>query len=244
MTDVMEANREVPTQDESHALYAIQNYVPKPIDTSGIELSAEVAALGELMAEHCHDVWAVERIKKGWTWGPTLDDSKLQHPNLVPFKALSPSEQSFDFQTASEVIKVVLSLHYTIVRDRQTAHTSARVFVESSWSVVYGAVGETYVPRPLNTANIVLPTELSRLQDLLAENTHEVWSKGRFEAGWVYGPQRNNPLKTHPCLVPYWLLVDDEKAYDIELAREMLKILLACGYKILAPTNPRSSVRD
>ena len=34
-------------------------YDPKPIDTTGIALDAEVLQLTELLAKHAHDIWAL-----------------------------------------------------------------------------------------------------------------------------------------------------------------------------------------
>ena len=43
-------------------------YKPEPINTDSIELSAELLALTEIIAENVHDVWAAGRIRDGWTY--------------------------------------------------------------------------------------------------------------------------------------------------------------------------------
>jgi hypothetical protein len=73
-------------------------------------------ALGEALAENCHDIWAIERIKQGWTWGPMRDDTLKTHPNLVPYKQLLRDEQRFDLRTSMETIKTILAMKYMIVR--------------------------------------------------------------------------------------------------------------------------------
>jgi len=45
------------------------SYQPKPIETSGITLSADLVELTEHLAEKAHDLWAAQRMKGGWTWG-------------------------------------------------------------------------------------------------------------------------------------------------------------------------------
>lgn len=40
---------------------------------------------------------------------------------------------------------------------------------------------------------------------------HEAWRKFKEENGWVYGPEKNALLKTHPCMVPYDDLSDGQK---------------------------------
>jgi RyR domain len=67
----------------------------------------------------------------------------------------------------------------------------------------------------------------------LAENTHEVWAKGRMDDGWTYGQQRCDKMKKHPCLVPYVCLTDEEKSYDIQTAESTLKVLYAMQYHIV-----------
>ncbi|KAF0718663.1 Aste57867_1559 [Aphanomyces stellatus] len=211
-------------------------YVPRPLDTSGIELSDDLVRLGNSMAEHCHDVWAIERTEEGWVWGPHLDDVKKTHPNLIPFKELPVAEQKFDFQTSQEVIKVVLSMDYSIARVPSTPEAVySPLFVPSTHKIPYSTSGQVYTPRPLNTTKVHLPEDLVLLRDLLAENTHEVWSKGRIDAGWTHGPQRNDQIKTHNCLVPYADLSESEKSYDVKLAQGVLKMLIACGYSIVKP---------
>jgi hypothetical protein len=89
-------------------------YQPEPIDTTGVELSPEITALLERLAEHNHDVWARRRIAEGWTHGSRRDDERKEHPCLVPYAELPESEREYDRQTAREVLQAVLALGYRI----------------------------------------------------------------------------------------------------------------------------------
>jgi ryanodine receptor 2 len=89
-------------------------YVPKPIDTAGVELPPEIAGLAERLAEHAHDVWARERIAQGWTHGPKRDDAAKHHPCLVPYKDLHDSEKVYDRNAALQTLKAILKLGYRI----------------------------------------------------------------------------------------------------------------------------------
>lgn len=89
-----------------------------------------------------------------------------------------------------------------------------------------------YQPKPINTSSITLPKELQDLLELLSYNTHEVWAQQRLEDGWGYGAERDDENKRHPCLIPYEELSETEKAYDRNTAREVLKVILASGFKI------------
>ena len=89
-----------------------------------------------------------------------------------------------------------------------------------------------YTPRPIDTSEIELSNEIKELSELLAKNTHEVWSAGRIRDGWTYGEQRDDSKKHHPCLIPYEQLSDSEKAYDRNTSLETLKLIVKLGYKI------------
>ena len=54
----------------------------------------------------------------------------------------------------------------------------------------------------MDTTDVQLPEELNPLVEQIAKNVHEVWAQSRMEQGWVYGEERNDTLKTHPCLIP------------------------------------------
>lgn len=89
-----------------------------------------------------------------------------------------------------------------------------------------------YVPKPLDTSQVVLPEAVLELREQLARNTHEVWAQQRIAQGWTWGPQRDDEKKQHPCLVPYEALAEAEKEYDRNTAMETLKAICAAGYQI------------
>lgn len=91
---------------------------------------------------------------------------------------------------------------------------------------------QTYTPAPLDTRDIEMPKELDGLIEEMARNVHDVWAQGRIAEGWTYGEQRDDKLKTHPCLVPYEALPDAEREYDRQTAVQTLKLILKLGFKI------------
>lgn len=84
---------------------------------------------------------------------------------------------------------------------------------------------------PKQTDDIILSGELNILE-AMAKNVHEVWAESRISQGWTYGPERNDALKHHPCLVPYEDLPEVEKAYDRDTAVGILKLICKLGFKI------------
>ena len=89
-----------------------------------------------------------------------------------------------------------------------------------------------YVPQPMDTSDVQLPEELNELVERMAKNVHEVWAQSRIEQGWVYGLERSDAHKTHPCLIPYEDLPEIEKAYDRDTALGTLKLICKLGFKI------------
>ena len=90
----------------------------------------------------------------------------------------------------------------------------------------------TYIPKPAQTDDIVLSEELNGLVEAMAKNVHDVWAESRISQGWTWGPERNDTLKYHPCLVPYEELPEVEKAYDRDTAVGTLKLICKLGFKI------------
>ncbi len=89
-----------------------------------------------------------------------------------------------------------------------------------------------YTPAPIDTSHIELDPELAALLEFLSRNTHDVWAQQRLSEGWTYGPQRDDDCKKHPCLVVYEELSEIEKDYDRIIARQVIKVILALGYRI------------
>ena len=89
-----------------------------------------------------------------------------------------------------------------------------------------------YLPVPLDTSEVPLPSDLELLVEKMALNVHEVWSAGRMAEGWTWGPVRDDARKHHPCLVPYDELPESEREYDRHTAVETLKLILSLGYRI------------
>jgi len=92
-----------------------QEYNPQPIDVSNVRLDDDLVELTETIAQDVHDIWAVKRIKEGWSYGSVRDDSKKQHPDLIPYSDLPESEKDYDRDMATHAIKVIKRLGYRIV---------------------------------------------------------------------------------------------------------------------------------
>ena len=91
---------------------------------------------------------------------------------------------------------------------------------------------KTYIPKPADTSSVVLSEELMQLTEEMARNVHDVWASSRISQGWTWGPKRSDELKTHPSLIPYEELSEDEKQYDRDTAVGTLKLVMKLGFNI------------
>lgn len=89
-----------------------------------------------------------------------------------------------------------------------------------------------YKPKPIDTDHIKIPKYLEKLIELLSENSHDIWARQRMEEGWTFGPERNDPKKKHPDLIPYEELLPSEQEYDRLTVMGVLKAIIALGYRI------------
>ena len=53
-----------------------KTYQPLPIDTSDVILPDELLPLVEVMAKNVHEVWALNRVNSGWTYGDERNDQE------------------------------------------------------------------------------------------------------------------------------------------------------------------------
>ena len=90
------------------------SYAPHPIDTAAVQLLPTLIDVTERLAENAHELWAQQRIKDGWTWGPKRDDAAKKHPCLIPYVELPESEKEYDRVAALGVLKSILALGYSI----------------------------------------------------------------------------------------------------------------------------------
>ena len=89
-----------------------------------------------------------------------------------------------------------------------------------------------YLQHPVDTSDVSLPAELENLVEQVAKNVQDVWASSRISQGWTWGPKRNDELKTHPSLIPYEELSEEEKQYDRDTAVGTLKLVMKLGFNI------------
>uniref|UniRef100_A0AAX7TRD1 Ryanodine receptor 3 n=1 Tax=Astatotilapia calliptera TaxID=8154 RepID=A0AAX7TRD1_ASTCA len=58
------------------------SFIPTPVDTSQIVLPPHLENIRDKLAENIHELWGMNKIELGWTYGKVRDDNKRQHPCL------------------------------------------------------------------------------------------------------------------------------------------------------------------
>lgn len=107
--------------DSANSLVVISNsddYVPHPIDLSDVKVEEELIELREAIAENAHEVWAEERRKEGWSYGPVRDDERKFHPDMLPYNRLPESEKEYDRLMALNTIKLVKKLGWELKKNK------------------------------------------------------------------------------------------------------------------------------
>jgi len=79
-----------------------------------LEEDSYLLLLVEFLAENAHDLWAVNKLKAGWVYGPARSEEKKTHPNLVPYVDLDEAEKDWNRQAAQTVLKALLYRGYSI----------------------------------------------------------------------------------------------------------------------------------
>ena len=97
-------------------LRSAADYEPQPLNLNDIVLTDDLLELQEAIAENAHEVWAAARKQEGWTYGKVRNDALKQHPDLLPYSALSDSEKEYDRIMAFNTIKLVQKLGWKLVK--------------------------------------------------------------------------------------------------------------------------------
>lgn len=90
------------------------DYCPNPIDVSDVELPPALQEDVEVIARDVHEVWAQQRLLRGWGYGAEMDPARKTHPCLVEYDALPEVEKDMDRATVTRTIKLLLRLGYKI----------------------------------------------------------------------------------------------------------------------------------
>ena len=189
----------------------------------------------DVIARVEHNRWNVEKLLLGFR-KPRPEEDKYSVEAAGSKEELHKNKKHnihadirpFDDLDSIKKLDVSFSRYISWVEKKAK---SLMKIVDDNAPVVAPADGY-YTPAPIDVSDADLPEALTDLTEVLAKNTHEVWSEGRMKEGWVYGPERDDKRKKHPCLIPYDDLPKSEKDCDRATALNTLKLIVKLGYKI------------
>ncbi|XP_069958037.1 ryanodine receptor isoform X5 [Cherax quadricarinatus] len=210
-------------------------FVPKPVDTSAIQLPGYIEQVRDKLAENIHEMWAMNKIEQGWTYSERRDDLRLHHPCLTSFEKLPPSEKRYDATLALQTLKTVLALGYHITMDKPPSRIRSVRLPNDPFLQSNG-----YKPQPLDLSQVSLTSKLEELVDQLAENTHNIWARERILQGWTYGLNEDPDMHRSPHLVSYSNVDEAIKKANRDTASETIRTLLVYGYILEAPTGDQA----
>ncbi|XP_037829496.1 ryanodine receptor 2 [Kryptolebias marmoratus] len=215
-------------------------FTPTPVDTSQIVLPPHLERIREKLAENIHELWVMNKIELGWTYGLVRDDNKRQHPCLVEFSKLPEQERSYNLQMSLETLKTLLALGcHVALADEHAVDKVKYLILSPTYELSSG-----YKPAPLDLSYIKLTSTQEAMVDKLAENAHNVWARDRIHQGWTYGIQQDVKNRRNPRLVPYCLLDERTKKSNKDSLREAVRTLLGYGYNLEAPDQDHAVQSD
>ncbi|XP_072481376.1 ryanodine receptor 3 isoform X5 [Notamacropus eugenii] len=204
------------------------SFIPCPIDTSQVVLPPHLEKIRDRLAENIHELWGMNKIELGWTFGKIRDDNKRLHPCLVEFSKLPETEKNYNLQMSTETLKTLLALGCHIIHVNPAAEEDLKkVKLPKNYMMSNG-----YKPAPLDLSDVKLLPPQEILVDKLAENAHNVWAKDRIKQGWTYGIQQDLKNKRNPRLVPYALLDERTKKSNRDSLREAVRTFIGYGYNV------------
>ncbi|XP_051816036.1 ryanodine receptor 2 [Acanthochromis polyacanthus] len=207
-------------------------FTPTPVDVSKALLPPQLEDIREKMAENIHELWVMDKIDLGWTYGPVRDEGKKHDPCVVEFSKLPEQERNQNLQMAQDTLRTLLALgfHIGLTDDHAEEHVKHKR-LPTKYEQLSG-----YRPAPIDLSQVFLTSAHEEVVNLLAENEHNVWARERVKQGWTHGAQQDVKAKRSPFLVPYNLLDERTRRMGRESVREAVCTLLAYGYS-LEPLN-------
>lgn len=196
---------------------------------------------GELLdrlAEAAHVVYCAGMLEEGEAWGEPDHDYLRRHPLLTPFVGAKrgtgrPNPSLVAYEHLTEELR---GQNRDLVRDIPNK---------------LGVVGHVMRPARGDDPPAALDDESI---ERLSEQEHERWMRAKIDAGWCYGPERDDERLLHPALLPWGKLTEEgrssmyppdmakcigpdelpeeQKEKDRDLIRGIPRILAAAGYTI------------
>jgi RyR domain len=128
---------------------------------------------------------------------------------------------------------------------RLTDEDIARV-VHAANNALQGIVGDPWASPPWPAAeNWRREAKINSVRavreavgELTPEMIHDEWMRWYTAHGWVYGPIKDDVLKTHPCMVPFHELPEEQQVKDA-LFLAIVRVFQGQRRELLTGRHPR-----
>jgi ryanodine receptor 2 len=180
----------------------VSSYVPRCIPLDTMEVPKAALPLVAVVAKTMHESWFGTRERLGWVHGLEFNAALKMHPDLLPFEELSEDVQEGHEAAAAETIKLLVSAGYRIEEEKK------------------------------KTQHTKVPDKLMRVLELIAYHLHEVWCEDKMAKGYKFGVMRSDKIKTHPAILPYYLLEVEDRYFDQNSAKASILFILNSGCTI------------
>jgi hypothetical protein len=178
-------------------------FVPRPIDLSAVNLPKNCVPLAERVAVASHRQWMDDRGAMGWSLGDAYDEEMKSHPKMVAYESLPDDTKAELAAAAVQTLKLVIAAGCTIIPH-------------------LGAVSGDVMKE--------VPTDLGVLIDVMAYNTHEAWCEKKISDGYMYGADRDEHNKTHPQILPYYMVMQDCEGMSVDFNRKSAAASIMCVF--------------
>lgn len=84
--------------------------MPEPVDVEMVLVTKALKALAYPVAHYQHEDWALQRLNKGWQFGPERDNELKLHTMLKPTEYLTGQEISYDLIFALYAVRLIILL--------------------------------------------------------------------------------------------------------------------------------------
>jgi RyR domain len=92
-----------------------------------------------------------------------------------------------------------------------------------------------YEDTPVGMRDVLRKVVLAALNGSSAAESHDTWVKNKKAQGWMYGPVQSATLMTHPCMMAYEDLPEEQRRKDENLIHVVRGMAYALGMEYRIP---------
>ena len=101
---------------------------------------------------------------------------------------------------------------YTIEQIAQACHQANKTWCEKHGD--HSQLDWDHAPEWQRSSVVAGVVAYVKNPDIKPHQSHQSWMDMKLADGWTYGPEKNPELKTHPCIVPYADLSEEQRQKD------------------------------